>query len=146
MSETARALGQRWFEEVWNQGRREAISEMLPAHAVVHDGPTESRGPEGFYPFFDRIRATFSDMHVTIHDSLAEGDKACVRWSCRMKHTGNGLGIAPTGKIVEITGMAMLRVSGDKVVETWQNWDMLGLMEQLEQRSGPAHTYIGARV
>lgn len=144
MTGSERDVASRWFEEVWNQGRREAIAEMLAPGALVHDGDTDSIGPEGFYPFFDRIRATFSDFHINVDDTIAEGDKVCLRWSCTAKHTGSGLGIPPTGKMLRVTGMTIMRIAGGMLAEGWQNWDMLGLIEQITG-SGKAATYISAK-
>jgi steroid delta-isomerase-like uncharacterized protein len=144
MAATAENLGRRWFEEVWNRGRREAIAEMMAPDAVIHDGATDSTGPGGFYPFFDRMNEAFSDMRLTLEAVIAQGDAACVRWSCTMNHTGGGLGIPPTGKPIHITGISILRASDGKIVEAWQNWDMLGLMEQIHGQGKTAATYIGA--
>jgi steroid delta-isomerase-like uncharacterized protein len=131
MTEMERSLGSRWFDEVWNKKRREAIAEMLAPDAVLHEAGTDSVGPEGFYPFFDRLNGAFSHLHITVHDTIAEKDRICVRWSCSATHTGEGLGVAPTGKRIDVTGMSMIRVHGGRIVECWQNWDMQGLMEQL---------------
>ena len=144
MPETPRDLGQRWFDEVWNRGRREAIAEMLAPGCVIHDGETDSTGPAGFHPFFDRMTGSFSDIHVTVNDTVAEGDTACIRWTCTAKHTGVALGLSPTGKSVRITGITILRASGGKIDEAWQNWDMLGMMEQVQGVPQKAATYIGA--
>jgi len=141
MTQDERDLGRRWFEEVWNKGRRDAIPEMLAPDAVIHDGALDSVGPEGFYPFFDRLNATLEGIHVTVHDTLAEGDRICVRWSCTGKHSGPGLGIPATGKTIHMTGVSIVRVAGGKAVEGWQNWDMLGMLEQLGV-AGKAATYI----
>lgn len=141
MTDADRNLGARWFEEVWNQRRREAIAEMLAPHALIHDGDVATSGVDGFYEFFDRMHATFSDLRITVHDTIAEGDKLCVRWSCQAKHTGHGLRNSPTGKAVSTTGISIIRIAGGKIVEGWQNWDMLGLMQQI-QGGGPAPTYI----
>lgn len=111
---------------------------------VIHDGDTNSIGPNGFYPFYERINQTFSDMRVTVEDTIAEGDSACVRWSFIGKHSGSGLGIPPSGNTIRITGMTILRASGGKIVEAWQNWDMPGMMEQIQARDKKAATYIGA--
>ena len=144
MTNEERNLGQRWFEEVWNKGRREAIAELLAPEAVIHDGGTDSVGPEGFYPFYDRLRSAFSEMRVTVEDTIAEGDKVVVRWACSCKHTGDGLGFPATGQAVSFTGVSIVRVSGGKLLEGWQNWDMLGMLEQLQETRSSA-TYIGAR-
>ena len=144
MTDLERGLGRRWFEQVWNEGRREAIAEMLAPDGVIHDGGIDSVGPEGFYPFFDRMHAAFSDLRVRVEDTIADGDKICVRWSCTAEHTGDGLGIAPTGVTIHVTGISILRVADDKLVEGWQNWDMLGMMEQINKGGGKAATYIAA--
>jgi steroid delta-isomerase-like uncharacterized protein len=136
-------LGRRWFEQVWNQKRRGAIAEMLTPASIIHDGGTDTKGPEGFHPFYERIRSTFPDLHMDVEDTFAEGDKICVRWSCTGTHTGDGLGIPPTQLTIHVTGIAIFRIADGKLAEAWQNWDMLGMMEQLKGgRKSP--TYIGA--
>lgn len=132
MSNANKALATRWFEEVWNKGRRDAIAEMLLPSAVIYESCQAIRGPEGFYPFFDRMQATFSDIHVSFHDAVAEGDRVVLRWSVSMRHTGYGLGVPPTKRVVTTTGISVLRIAGEKFVEGWQNWDMLGLMHQIQ--------------
>ena len=134
----------RWFEEVWNKRRREAIAEMLTPETILNDGPTVGRGPEAFYPFFDRITASFSNMHITVEDIFGENDRVCARWSCTGTHDGDGLGFPPTGKTVSITGITIARLSGGKFAEAWQNWDMLGMMQQLQGTQAAAATYIGS--
>jgi steroid delta-isomerase-like uncharacterized protein len=143
MTESERTLGSRWFEEVWNKGRRAAIAEMLAPGAVLHEGGIDSVGPEGFYSFFDRLNAAFSDIRVTVHDTIAEGDRACVRWTCSCKHTGGTLGIPATQKTVEVSGISILRIAEGRMVESWQNWDMLGMLQQIQGLNRSA-TYVGA--
>src|SRR5579871_4463800 len=145
MSEANKALVKRWFEEVWNQGRKETIGELLAPEAVIQEGGDATVGPDGFYPFFDRRRSAFSDIHVIIHDAISEDDKVCVRWSIQMRHTGNGMGIPATNKILHSTGISLVRVAGGKFVAGWQNWDMLGLMQQIKDEPVAA-TYLAAKV
>src|SRR5690242_17729040 len=125
MTDTERDLGRRWFEEVWNKGRRDAIAELLAPGAVVHEAGVDTVGPEGFYPLFERLRDTLTDIKIEVLDTIAEGDRVCLRWISRARHTGPGLGLPPTGKPVEVTGISILRVANGKIVEGWQNWDML---------------------
>src|SRR5205823_14730426 len=68
MSEANKALTKRWFEEVWNKRRREAIDEMLSPHAVLYEAGKIAKGPEGFRPFFDRMWEAFSDIQITVQD------------------------------------------------------------------------------
>ena len=125
----------RWFEEVWNQGRTEVIDELLPADCVIHEGHTSTRGPTEFKGFYDRMHAAFSDIHVTPHDALADGPYVCLRWSVTLRHTGDGMGMAATGKQVHTTGMTIVRFANGRFEEAWQNWDMLGLLEQINLAS-----------
>src|SRR4051812_33291018 len=122
MSEANKAVAIRWFEEVWNQKRRDTIDELLLPEAVLYEGGRESVGPAGFYPFYDRMWAAFSEMKLQIGDIFAEGEMVCVRWSCSMRHTGPGLGMPPTGKQLETTGMSIVRVTNGKFSAGWQNW------------------------
>jgi steroid delta-isomerase-like uncharacterized protein len=143
MSETNKKIAALWFETVWNQGRRDAVPEMLTPEAVIHDGGETVTGPEGFYSFFDRMQAAFSDIHITIESTLAEGDHVCLRWSCTLRHSGDGLGIPATGKVVKTTGISIMRLKDGKLDEGWQNWDMLGLMQQITD-APRARTYIAS--
>jgi len=107
MSEANKEVAKLWFEEVWNKGRREAIGELLAQDAVIYESGEAIRGPEGFYPFFDRMHATFSDIHVSFQDTIAEGAKVSLPWSVTARHTGGGFGIPPTNKTLHATGMRL---------------------------------------
>jgi steroid delta-isomerase-like uncharacterized protein len=143
MSRPITEIAKQWFEEVWNKGRREAIAELLAPDAVIQESNEASTGPEGFYPFFDRMQATFSDIHVSFHDAITQDDEVSLRWSCTMRHTGEGLGMPPTNKTVHVTGISVVRIANGKLVAAWQNWDMLGLMQQIRGEV-MAPTYIAA--
>jgi predicted ester cyclase len=143
MSEANKELANLWFEEVWNKGRRSAIRELLAPGAEIRDGNDSRIGTEGFYPFFDRMHAAFSDIHFSVQDVLAEGDKVCLRWSCTMRHTGDGLGIRATNGKLQVTGITIVQIANGKFVAVWQNWDKLGLMQQIkDEPMGP--TYIAS--
>lgn len=116
----------RWFEEVWNQSRREAIDEMFPEDCVLHDGRNEYRGPAEFKRFYDALRAQLSDVRITPLETISEGDMVCMRWSSTAKHS-------TTSKHLEVTGMSILRFKDGRFVEAWQNWDQHGLLQQLEE-------------
>src|SRR5215204_4698314 len=83
MSEENKALIRRWFEEVWNNGREDAIDEMFAAegiaHGLVEEGDKTMRGPAGFKPFFQKFRSAFPDIEVVVEDTIAEGDKVVAR-------------------------------------------------------------------
>jgi ketosteroid isomerase-like protein len=123
--EAQKSMVVRWFEEVWNKGRQEVIDEMFPTDCVLHDGRTEYRGPVEFKRLHDALRAQLSDIRVIPRETISEGDLVCVRWSSTAKQT-------TTGKHVELTGISIVRFKDGRFFEAWQNWDMHGLVEQLE--------------
>lgn len=127
------ALVLRWFEEVWNQGRAEAIDEMMAPDALIHDSGRTVQGVEAFRAFFRKMSAAFSDIRVAVADDMVSSeDRVCARFTVTVKHTGDGLGISATHKEVSATGICMLEIREGRFTQAWQNWDMLGLLEQLQ--------------
>jgi steroid delta-isomerase-like uncharacterized protein len=135
MSEENQALIRRWFEEVWNKGREEAIDEMFAEDGIVHglaDEPGQPLlGATGFKPFFQRFRAAFPDIEVVVEDTLSEGDKVAARCTVRGKHQSDSLGFAATHQPMEITGISIVRVRDGKIVEAWNNFDFMTMFKQL---------------
>ena len=134
MSDNNIALIHRWFGEVWNQGRLETIQELMAPEFVGNGqgGPgVVLRGPREFRAFAENLRGAFPDIQVTIEDAFAAGDKVVARWSATMTHRGDQLGLPATGKQVRITGISIGRIVDGKIVEGWDNWDQLGMMQQI---------------
>ena len=139
-NENCRVL-ERWFDEVWNQGREETIEELLTADAPIQGLGAASEtvvGTAGFREFYKHFRGAFGDINIVIDDAIGEGDLAALRWTAQATHTGDGLGLPVTNKRVTFTGMTFARVRGGQVVEAWNSWDMMGLMHQLGQTSTEA--------
>ena len=131
MSEQNKALVRRWFDEVWNQGRFESVDELLTADAVVHGLGEPMRGPAEFRPFHNAYRQAFPDMHIEIDDMVAEGDKVAFRWTVTGTNRGGTLGFAATNRRARFEGMGMVRVRDGKLVEGWNSFDQLGMLQQL---------------
>ena len=135
MSEANKQLLYRWFEEVWNKGRADAIEEMFDENGIAHglsDDPANPiKGPAGFRPFHTVFREAFPKMEIVIEDVIAEGDKVAARCSVRAKHEGEFLGKAATQSPVEFTGIAIVRVANGKIVEAWNNFDFQTLHRQV---------------
>jgi len=130
-----KALIHRWFEEVWNKGRAEAIDEMFAADGIANGLSDEQgeplRGPDAFRQFFYKVRTAFPDIEVVVEDTVAEGDKLAARCRVRATHQGDSLGIAATRKPVEFTGIALVRIENGKIVEAWNNFDFMSMFQQL---------------
>ena len=126
-------LIRRWFEEVWNKGRLEAVEEMASPDVIGHGQAQHATdiGLKEFKPFVMGFRSAFPDLKVTIDQVIEQGDIVVARWTATMTHQGEFLGYAPTGKKATITGTSTQRISGGKIVEGWDNWDQLGLLVQI---------------
>jgi predicted SnoaL-like aldol condensation-catalyzing enzyme len=125
-----KALTMRWFEQVWNQSRRETIFDLFAPECILYEGHTPIRGPEEFADFHDRIRAQFDDIHIEPAVILAENDLVSLRWVVSGIHKA-------TGKHSTVTGTSIVRVKDGRFVEAWQNWDAAGMAAQLSD-SPPA--------
>lgn len=135
MSEENKELVRRWFEEVWNKGRADAIEEMFDANGIAHglsdDPENPIKGPQNFRPFYTVFRDAFPNMMIVIEDMVAEGDKVAARCSVRAKHEGEFLGKTATESPVDFTGITIVRIDKGKIVEAWNNFDFMALHKQV---------------
>jgi predicted ester cyclase len=134
MAADIKALVHRWFEEVWNRGREEAIDELLHPDVLtlglgLADAPVH--GPAEFKVFFYNMRRSIPDIHVTVDDVIVEGDKASVRITIEGTHGGEGLGVTPTGTRVRLAGVILTQWSNGQIIRAWNSWDQLGLLQQI---------------
>jgi steroid delta-isomerase-like uncharacterized protein len=134
MSDANKALARRWFEEVWNKGRPEAIDELLDADVIAHglgSNGKDLRGPAGFKQFHQKFIGAFPDIRIQVEEVIAERDLVAIRFSGAATHRGDHLGVAATQKPVTFTGMSFIRCRNGKIVEGWNNFDVMGLMQQI---------------
>jgi steroid delta-isomerase-like uncharacterized protein len=132
VSEQNKASARRLFEEILSKGDDNAIGEVVAADYSEHDPANEvdTRGADGMRREFEGYRSAF-DFQFTVEDQLAEGDQVATRWSFRGTHTGEFLGIAPTGNQVALTGITVFRFGDGMIQEAWWNWDTLGMLRQI---------------
>ena len=109
----------------------EALQEVYADDIVMHEPDEDVRGIDGLTQFVSMIRSAVPDLRVTLEDDIAEGKKVVSRWRAQGTHQGELMGIAPTGNEVAITGITIHRIEDGKIVEEWENWDALGLMQQI---------------
>jgi steroid delta-isomerase-like uncharacterized protein len=134
MSASPRELIHRWFDEVWNQGREEAIDELFAPHAVAFGlGETETpvHGPSEFKTFWRNLRGAIPDLNITIQDTIVDGERTVVRMILRGTHTGDGLGVPASGNAVNIAGIVIAYFSDGQIVRGWNSWDQLGFLRQI---------------
>jgi predicted ester cyclase len=120
-AEENKALVRREQEELWNHtGNLDAAEDLF---ATEQAGAARQEAAD--------FRQGFPDVVSTIEDLIAEGDKMVARWRARAAHQGEYMGLPPSGKEVEFTGISAYRIEGNKIAESWTVEDELGLMRQI---------------
>ena len=138
MSEENKRIARRVIEGLWNEGRFELAGEMIARDYIGHMPGDDTHGPDGVIRFFSEQRSGFPDIHYTVEDQVAEGDKVVTRWTARGTHEGEFKGMPATGKQGSVTGITISRIADGKLIEGWTNPDELGLMQQLGAVPSPA--------
>ena len=126
-----KAIATRLFEEVWNSKNLAVLDELLAPNFVFHNSVQTFYGSDGFKQFATTYHTAFPETHFTIEDVIAEGETVALRWIARGTHRGELMGIPPTGKQVTVTGMTITLISNGKSVESWGEFDALGMLQQL---------------
>ncbi len=137
MSEENKALIRRFVAAADRLDFDEATRCLSP-DIVVHMGVMpEPLDLAAFFEFGQAWHSAFPDEETTFEDQIAEGDKVVTRWTGRGTHQGELMGISPTGTQVTITGITINRFSGGKIEEQWNNFDQLGVLQQLGVAPAP---------
>ena len=97
----------------------------------VHHGPGMPPDLEGFKQMGLMFRAAISDMEVDVEDLIAEGDRVVDRITVRGTHTGELMGVPPSGKRFEMQEIHIARIVDGKIAERWTQFDMFGLLHQI---------------
>jgi predicted ester cyclase len=126
----------RVIEEGFNQGNYAALDALFAPDYREHQfglKPTL----EGLKQDIQYLRAAFPDLHLTIEDSIACGNKAWIRMTARGTNLGPFIG-PPTGKSIAITVMDVCQFANGKIVEHWGVPDRFAVMAQLGLLPKPA--------
>jgi predicted ester cyclase len=116
-----------------NSGDLEHAEDLIAPGAVDHAGlpGIDANGPRGFRAMVGAFRTAFPDLSVSIEDLVAEDDLVVARYRLTGTQLGEFMGIAPTGRAVDIEGVDIVRCESGKAIEHWGFSDMLGLLRQL---------------
>ena len=131
-TEANKALAKRFYEEVFNARKLDAIDQLCAADFVDHDpDPGQEPGAAGVKKSFASWMGAFPDLHVTIVQMLAEDDLVATvaKMSGTMK--GDMMGMKATNKPFNSTVVDVIRVKDGKAVERWGAFDAMGMMQQL---------------
>lgn len=113
--------------------------ELYDESAMLHGYAGVEPGIESIKRFYNDVMWTaFPDGRIELYDVIAEGDEVACRFANNATHTGEFMGLAPTGNRTTLTGSTLLRFEDGKCVERWSQADFLGLMQQLGAIPEPA--------
>jgi steroid delta-isomerase-like uncharacterized protein len=119
-------------EVLFNQHRLDRTGETVAADYLDHAPlPGQMPGLAGARQKWAAYLAAVPDLHATIEELVAEGDKVAVRWTVQGTHQGELLGVPATGRPAVFRGISIYRLAKGKIVEQWEQWDRLDLLRQL---------------
>ena len=127
MSEENKAISNRVAEAI-GRGDLDAFDELMAPELA-----------EEFKRSVGEIRGAFPDYAGTNVEQVAEGDRVANRFVFLGTHLGEFMGVAPTGRRVEFVGNSIDRVVDGRIVESWVEVDLLGVLEQLGAVAGGSH-------
>lgn len=130
-SEQNKAIPRQLFQamETNDQGAlKEVFAPNLKAH---HYGSPDPLSREELLQALTMYAAAFTDQKYTVKDQLAEGDRVTTRTTWEGTHSGEFMGLPPTGKRISASGIAISRIENGRIVERWIEIDQLGMLQQL---------------
>ena len=143
MSTANRELVHRWFEEVWNKQREEAIDEMFSPDGKAYGFPGPDSvliGPEKFKAIHRYFLGAFPDMRITVREVICEDDHVAVTWVANMTHLGDSLGFAPTFQKVSLEGCSVLTVRNGQLQDGKNYMEIEALIGRLKASATPVQT------
>jgi steroid delta-isomerase-like uncharacterized protein len=133
-----KASSRRFLDEVLNRGNLAVIDELTGPNFVDHSIPPGVPATiEGFKGFVTMLRAAFPDLHFTIEDTIAEGDRLVQRTTAHGTMRGDFQGMPASGKDATWSEIHITRFADGKVVEHWGLVDQLGMLAQLGFAQAP---------
>jgi steroid delta-isomerase-like uncharacterized protein len=128
----------RFFEEVYNQGNLAALHEIVaPDFTIDSTHAPDLSGPARAAHAVEAMRRAFPDLRFTVEELIGEGETVAVRLTWRGTHRGTFLGVAPTGRVVEVEGIEVVRLRDAQIVGGWHLFDALGALRQMGAREIP---------
>jgi predicted ester cyclase len=132
MSEEHKAVMRRFVGEVVNGRRTAPLAELVSADVIDHTPvPMQAPGAEGLKQALAYLRVAFPYAHSAEEEVVAEDDLVVYRGTLRGRHTGEFLGLQPTGREFAITEVRIARIADDRIAEHWWLPDLAALLRRL---------------
>ena len=126
----------RIFQQIVVEGHLDLVDELLHENYVEH--PEDVPGRHAWKNRIAMFRRAFPDLSVTIEEMVVDGDRVATRTTIRGTHKEDLMGIAATGRAVEVIGVDITHLRDGQAVERWGGIDMFGLLHQLGAIPSPA--------
>lgn len=125
-------LVRRFFDEMCNQRKLTVADDLFAPNHAYHDpqAPT-GPGPDGVKQVIAAYQTAFPDAHWNVAETIVADNVIVTRWVGTGTHKKELNGIPATGKSVEVQGTWIHRFKDNKIVESWNAWDTLGMLQQL---------------
>ncbi|HEU5108954.1 MAG TPA: ester cyclase [Micromonosporaceae bacterium] len=134
-----RAIAKRFVEEVWGNGDEDVAREIVDYNVVHHrQRAQEAFGIAGLYEGLRMYGVAYPQRTFRQEDVVVEGDYVQDRWVMSAVHSGELLGVPPTGKQVTLHGQNRYLIENGKIVEIWHDEDIYGMMHFLGWEAPPA--------
>ncbi len=121
----------RYWNGKWNERRPEILDELQSADVAYHGTSMSMNGIDEYKQVYCDFLSAFHDTQVAVEELIAEDDTVMSRVSLKGTHKGEFDGIAPTGQAFTVSAFTVFHLVNGKIVEEWEAFDELGLMQQL---------------
>ena len=137
------ALLRAFIDDVWNEGRVDAVERYVAAQYTIHHDPGDRWHQQtldlaGFRTRLVESRAPFPDQRFSLRDVIACEDRVALTWTWQATHRGDIPGFAATNQLVRMSGATVYHVDADKLTGHWQIADRLGVFMQLREQQQTA--------
>jgi steroid delta-isomerase-like uncharacterized protein len=133
-----KAIVRRFIDEIFVQGNRATVDELLDEDFVAHTWPSTGHPKDDLKAAIERASTALENPTFSIDDMIAEGDRVAARLTTAATQVGPFMGMEPSGKSYSIEEIHIFRLRDGKVVEHWHQFDQMGMMRQLGALPEPA--------
>jgi steroid delta-isomerase-like uncharacterized protein len=117
--------------KLWNTGNADVAGQLYRDDAKRYDPNQPARSSQEIARYVAAVRTGYPDFKLEIKETIAEGNRLIIHWTCTGTHQGDFLGIPATGKRITISGLTLEQIENGKIVEEYVYFDRLTMLEQL---------------
>ena len=126
--ETNKTLVHKWID-AWITNDRDVLDEIFARDYTVNGALVGSAGVKQAVQF---LHSVLSCITAELQEIVAEADKVVIRWTIRGQQTGNFMGIPPTGKALEFTGINIYQIVDGKIQVNHEQTNIGDVLQKLK--------------